>query len=372
MKNMSSALTAVLTLAAPMALVAQTALNAPNAHKLQPNEHALNLAGATTIEAPPAGFDPITASDQDLAYHGFPPRPNQNTEPKAFATWAKAMKASKTRIVPTLEQTAVFHGPAQQAKGSAANAKAVENALASAPDKASNVSYSYNWSGYVDFSGATSYGSKSYYFLVNDFVVPKAEQAFHACTGGWDYGSAWNGIDGWGSPDVLQAGVEFDAYCALGGLIKSTYYSAWYEWYPYGSVRIGGFPIAPGDDMFVEVWNTSATSGHAYLVNYNNNQSVNISFSAPAGTTLVGNSAEWVVERPSVGGNLTTLTNYIMDPFWDAYAYTQGYAAFNDIDEAYPVDMLDNRGYVISYPEYLGLESFVMHDQNSAYNALLP
>ncbi len=356
MKNLSSALTAVLVLAAPIAAVAQ--LNAPN--KLQPNERALNLPGATTIAAPPAGFDPLSASDQELAYYGFPPKPNQNTEPKAYATWARAMQHSKTRIVPTLEQTAVFHGPMQQAKK--VNPASAANSLTlGVPSNAT----SSNWSGYVDFSGATSYGSKSYYFLVNDFTVPVAEQAFGACTGGWDYGSAWNGIDGWGSGDVLQAGIEFDAYCSGG--TRATYYSAWYEWYPYGEVRIGGFPIVPGDDIFVEVWNTSSTAGHAYLVNYNNNQSVNISFSAPSGTHLVGNSAEWVVERPSVGGSLATLTNYIMDPFWDAYAYTQGYAAFNDIDEATPVTMLDNSGNPISYPEYLGLETFVMHDEGSAW-----
>jgi len=361
MKSLSSALTAVVLLAVPLAGVAQ---NTP--HKLQPNERALNLPGATTIAAPPAGFDALAASDEELAYYGFPPRPNQNTEPKAYATWAKAMLHSKVRVVPTLEQTSIFHGPAKQAKTSAVKPTAVEKdfSLANQP---SNTAYSYNWSGYVDFSGATSYGSKSYYFLVNDYTVPVAEQAFGACTGGWDWGSAWNGIDGWGSPDVLQAGIEFDAYCALGGAIRSTYYSAWYEWYPFSEVRIGGFPIAPGDDIFVEVWNTSSTAGHAYLVNYNNNQSVNISFNAPSGTHLVGNSAEWVVERPSVGGSLTTLTNYIMDPFWDAYAYTQGYAAFNDIDEATPVDMLDNSGKVISYPEYEGIYSFVMHDTGSAY-----
>lgn len=367
MKNLSSALTAVLLLAAPLAGVAQVATN--QHHRLQPNERALNLPGATTIAAPPAGFDPLAASDEDLAYHGFPPRPNQNTEPKAYATWARAMQHSKFRAVPTLEQTSVFHGPSQHAKPGAINTAAVSNNVSLA-DQPSNTSYSYNWSGYVDFSGATSYGSKSYYFLVNDFTVPVAEQAFGACTGGWDWGSAWNGIDGWGSADVLQAGIEFDAYCS--GSTRASYYSAWYEWYPYGEVRIGGFPIAPGDDIFVEVWNTSATAGHAYLVNYNNNQSVNISFSAPAGTYLVGNSAEWVVERPSVGGSLTNLTNYIMDPFWDAYAYTQGYAVFQDINGATPVDMLDNKGYVISYPEYLGVETFVMHDSNSALNASLP
>ena len=152
-RNLSPVLTAVLVLAAPLAGVAQTP-QAP--HQLQPNEHMLNLPGATTIEAPPTGFDPIAASGEELAYPGFPPRPNQFTRPKAYATWAKAMKASKMRVVPNLEQTNVFHGPAKQAM--AANPTAVENnpMLSTQP---SNTSYSYNWSGYVDFTGATSYAS---------------------------------------------------------------------------------------------------------------------------------------------------------------------------------------------------------------------
>jgi len=355
MKHVSSALAAVLVLAAPLAGIAQ------NTRHLQPNEHALNLPGATTIEAPPADFDPVAASDEELAYYGFPPRPNQFTQAKAYATWFKAMRASKVRIVPQLEQTAIFHGPLKPAK--VADPTAVEsNPLLST--QARNTSYSSNWSGYVDFSGATSYGSSSYYFLVNDFTVPVAQQAFGACTGGWDWGSAWNGIDGWGSPDVLQAGIEFDAYCS--GSARSSYYSAWYEWYPYGEVRIGNLPIAPGDDLFVEVWHTSSTQGYAYLVNYNNNQSVEIGFTAYPGYPLVGNSAEWVVERPTVNGSLANLTNYIMDPLWDAYAYTESSAFFN-VNEATPVDMEDNNGNVISYPEYLGLESFVMHDTGSAF-----
>jgi hypothetical protein len=355
MKSLTSALTAILVLGAPLAALAI------NPQPLPPNQHALNLPGATTIDAPPAGFDPITASDEDLQYHGFPPRPNQNTEPKAYATWVKAMNASKTRIVPNLEQTTIFHGPSKIQKN--ARPTAAESNATSATGKVSNVSYSSNWSGYVDFSGASSYGSSSYYYLVNNMVVPKAQQAFGACTGSWDWGSAWNGIDGWGSPDVLQAGVEFDAYCS--GSTRAAYYSAWYEWYPYGEVRIGGFPVAAGDDLFVEVWHTSSTQGYAYLVNYTNNQAVEVGFTAYPGYPLVGNSAEWIVERPTVGGSLANLTNYTRDPFWDAYAYTEAYT-FYDIDEAYPIDMLDNNGGVISYPEYLGLETFVMHVTGSA------
>jgi hypothetical protein len=346
MKSLSSALAAALVLAAPLAGIAQ------NAHKqLQPNEHALNLPGATTIDAPPAGFDPITASDEDLQYNGFPPRPNQNTQPKAYATWVKAIQASKTRVVPTLEQTTIFHGPAKP--GKAVNPTAVEGPAG----KVSNTSYSYNWSGYVDFSGASSYGSSSYYYLVNHMVVPQAEQAFGACTGGWDWGSEWNGIDGWGSSDVLQAGVEFDAYCSGGA--KSAYYSAWYEWYPYGEVRISSLPVAPGDDIFVEVWHTSSTQGYAYIVNYSTGQYVEVGFNAYPGYALIGNSAEFVVERPGVGGALATLTDYTMIPFWDAYAYTEA-SAFYDIANGNPVDM-EVGTTVVSYPEYVGPEAFVAH-----------
>jgi hypothetical protein len=348
MKSQCYALAAMLVLAAPLSLLAQSP------RSLQPNEHALNLPGATTIDAPPTGFDPIAASDQDLAYYGFPPRPNQVDQPKAYSTWVKAMTHSKTRVSPSLEQTAVFHGPANVQKN--VNPTAVESNAGQMPQP-SNTMYSSNWSGYVDFSGASSYGSASYYYIVNDMIVPVAEQAFGACTGGWDWGSEWNGIDGWGSGDVLQAGVEFDAYCS--GSTRSSYYSAWYEWYPYGEVRISSLPVAPGDEVFVEVWHTSSTQGYAYLVNDTTNQSVEVGFTAYPGYPLVGNSAEWVVERPTVGGSLSTLTNYTAIPFFDAYAYTESYS-FYDIANGNPTDM-ESGSTVISYPEYVGTESFVAH-----------
>ena len=344
MKNMSSAIAAVVLLAAPLAGIAQ------NSHKLQPNERALNLPGATTFDAPPAGFDPINASDEELQYHGFAPRPNQATEPKAYATWVKAMQHSNTRLVPSLEQTSIFHGPAKPQK--LANPTAVESnaALSQQP---SNTLYSGNWSGYVDFSGASSYGSTSFYYIVNDMVIPVAKQ--YGCDGTWDWGSEWNGIDGWGSGDVLQAGVEFDAYCS--GTTKSQYYSAWYEWYPYGEVRISSLPVTPGDDIFVEVWHTSSTQGYAYIVNENTGQYVDIGFTAYPGHPLVGNSAEWVVERPSVGGSLATLSDYTDVPFWSAYAYTES-SAFYDMANGNPVDM-EVGTTIVSAPAYFGPEAFV-------------
>jgi hypothetical protein len=341
MKNLSSTIAVLLVLAAPLSAKAQSQ---------NPNEIPTNLPGTTTIAAPPAGFDVLTASDEQLADYGFPPRPDQGSSPEEYASWAKAMLASKTRIIPNLVQTNIFHGPARATGKSA-----------STDEKTLDF---YNWSGYVAVGSAKSYGSSSFYYVESDYVVPVARQAFNACTGGWDYGSSWVGIDGYQSNDVLQAGIEFDAYCS-GGTV-ATFYSPWFEWFPNGEVRITNLPIAPGDDYFVEVWHTSPTQGYAYLVNFNTGQDVEVGFTAPAGTTLIGNTAEWITERPEVGGAFATLTNYIAEIYWNAVAYTEKEKKF-DPGDAKAADMFDNNNKKISVPSLLNSESFIVTDEGSAY-----
>ena len=323
-------------------------MSAQSAAQLAPNRLATNLAGATTSVAPPAGFNPLEASDADLAAFGFPPRPDANLEPNAFASWNKAILASKTRVFPQLVQNGVFHGP----KKNAAKPTEVSNGTGT----------SSNWNALVDYSSASSYNqSTSFYYLIADFVVPIARQAFGACNNTTDYAASWIGIDGSGSGDVLQAGTQSMANCS------STAYYAWYEWYPYSEVAISNFPIVPGDDVFVEVWNTTATQGYVYMVNYNNNTSVEIGFTAPSGTKLVGNSAEWVVERPSSGSSLTTLANYISDYFSDCYAYTWNGTQYTPgTSSAYNYTMLDNSNYAISYATLLGSTGIWFQDENSA------
>jgi hypothetical protein len=318
--------------------------------QLKPNELPANLPGTTYFAALPEGFDALSASDEVLANYGLPPRPDADANPKAYASWAKAIGASKIRIVPTLVQTNRYHGPAK------AGESKVDNV---------GTGTSYNWSGFLNLSGATNRGSTSFYYIISDFVTPVARQAFGACTGGWDYGSSWVGIDGWNSPDVLQAGIGYDAYCS--GSTTSTYYNVWYEWYPAGSVGIN-LPIAPGDDFFVEVWSTSTTQGYAYVVNESTDQYVDIGFTAPSGTALEGNSAEWIVERPTVNGAYATLTNYVDDVFWDANAYT--FAGVNyqpSSASSYAITGLDNSGNAESAPTLLGASAFLMSTEGSAY-----
>jgi hypothetical protein len=310
----------------------------------QPNEIPTNLAGISTIAPPPDGFDPLTATDADLAYYGFPPRPNENSGD--YASWAKAMTASAERIVPTLVETNISHGPRVNAPGST-----------------TDTDYSYNWSGYVKNGSAKSYGKSSYSFVYSDVTVPTAQQASGKCTGGWDYGSAWVGIDGDGSNDVLQDGIEFDAYCK--GSTKDSYYSPWFEWYPFNEVRISGLPISAGNEYYMEVWSTSSTKGHAYLVNVTKKKSVTINFSAPSGTKLIGNSAEWITERPGVNGSLATLTNYGSQTYSDSLGETFAGSSV-DPGNSTPIIMLDNNGKAISYPTKKSSKSFVMKVEGSA------
>jgi hypothetical protein len=333
MKNASLVL-ALLIAAAPLAGIAQ-----------QPNEIPTNLRGITTIAAPPQGFDPLTATDEDLAFYGFPPRPNDNSGD--YASWAKAMAASQERIVPVLEQTNIFHGPAVKTFDHVANTYA-----------------SPNWSGYVKLGPAKSYGKSSWYYVYSEVTVPKAQQAFGKCTGGADYASAWVGIDGFDSNDVLQDGIEFDAYCNKG--TKETLYAAWFEWYPLGEVRIGGMPIAPGQEYFMEIWSTSSTLGHAYLVNITKKKAVTINFTAPKGTKLKGNSAEWITERPGVNGKLATLTNYVSQKYTDAHGEAFSGTAIDPGDST-KIIMLDNNGKPISYPTLNSATAFTMKDEGSAY-----
>jgi Peptidase A4 family len=346
MKHSSLTFALMLLLSAPIA---------GNAQPQHPHQIPTNLPGVTAFEAVPVGFDATSASDDELAEWGYPPRPEQDASPAEYAHWLKVTATMKNRIFPKLQQTNIYHGPA---RATAAGNSIEESTLSS-----------YLWSGYAAFSGAKSYGSSSFYSVSSDVVVPVARQAFNACTGEWDYGASWVGLDGWNSDDVLQDGVEFDAICSGG--ITGTYYSAWYEWYPDAEVRILNFPVTPGDDLFMTVWQVTANQGVALIINYNTGETVEVGFTAPAGTKLIGNSAEWVTERPQLTSGVPALTNYISEMFWNAEALTEKKKKFYpSTSSTKEIQMLDLNQKKISVPSRLGNQIFDVKDEGSAYDTL--
>ena len=326
---------------------------AANVVLASPRAMQTNFPEVTTVLTPTANFDPSSASDADIAANGFPPRPDKQRSPGAFAAWQRAVTSNAVRVVPILRRTNIRHG-VNRSRG-----------------VTDSTALSDNWSGYVLLNSVTSYSTNSFDVILGNWVVPKAQQAIGTCTAAMAYSSTWIGIDGAASSDVLQAGTESDASC--GGSITQPLYDAWYEWYPDNEVVISNFAVSGGDDVYVQVWSTGPSAGHAYMINYTTDQTVNLSFSAPAGVSLVGNSAEWIVERPTVNGSLPALTNYVQDFF--SYAYVGDFAA--NISQpgaaatgvtAVPFQMIGSSTTdVISNPTLLGTNGIWFQDGGSAY-----
>jgi hypothetical protein len=301
---------------------------------------------------PLAGFDPVTASDQDLKFYGFPPRPDVTTNPSAYAHWHRMLSASKTRITPVVRETNVYHGPPRSLSPATHKPLFTQGSLTNPSVTNSTLLGSQNWSGYADVysSSAPFLGTNSW--VSAEWVIPLAQQAPGTCSGGWEYSAQWLGFDGINSNDVLQAGSTASAYC--NGSTTASDYNLWFEWYPNPESTIN-LTVNPGDLIGVEVWYAGNQTGGTYWINYNTGVSTLMGFSAPTGTTFVGNSIEWIVEAPTVSGSQSILANYTAVP-WDfawgnstttGAIYEPSYAPGAD-GTAYDIEMINTSDTVIS------------------------
>jgi hypothetical protein len=195
-----------------------------------------------------------------------------------------------TRVVPQLIPTNISLGPARQVKTGAA----LGNAIASTSE---------NWSGYAITQKPGTFYSVNDTYVWGEWTVPSVSPppGFSCSSANFD-AAEWVGFDGYGSSDVMQAGTETN--CG-----NSDY--AWYEWFPYLQTKISAPTVSAGNFIEVEVWyTTSSPHGNYWLWNETTGVATALGFSAPSGTTLSGNSIEWVVERPTLNGVYTDLVNY--------------------------------------------------------------
>ncbi len=201
-------------------------------------------------------------------------------------------------------------------------------------------------------------------------------QSFSAVTGSWSvpavtcpagvtsYSSQWIGIDGAQSQTVEQDGTESDCF---GGTPN---YDAWYEMYGDNAVNSGyevelppgTYPVAPGDAMTASV----SLAGSTWTLAINDTTqswtySTNIPTPSPGPQQ---SSAEWIVERPEVGGSLSTLSDFGNAGFTSATA-TNGSASGPISDFSYqPVQMVGNQVLANPGPLTVGGSAF-----NVAWNA---
>ena len=147
------------------------------------------------------------------------------------------------------------------------------------------------------------------------------------------YSSVWVGVGGYGEKSLIQTGT---AQQSVKGVAS---YYAWYELLPNRAVRIPDFAVIPGDEITASV----------KLVDKNENSwtveirdlTRGLNFSKIFVYRSSRLSAEWVVEAPSVGGNVTTLADFGSVTFSACFA-----------------TIANSTGSISSFPGY----QLVMHD----------
>ena len=287
--------------------------------------------GATSFNITPPDFDVTTASQEALAAFGIPARPDPDAEPQAFANWGLRFPKGFRLIKPELKvNPGRRHTPLS---------------LISKADGTSD-----NWSGAV--------------------INPAAGRTFQRVDAGWTvvqawapqagsyHMSSWVGIDGSGSDDVVQGGIAHEV-TEPGD--AATYYF-WYEWYPNLEVQITNLTVSPGDLAGCTVTATSTTTATILIGSGNNNVSINVQ--APKGTTLQGNCAEWVVERPMINNAYSILPNYGSIKFAGVAAVDDKQAIYRLNDASLTLLTMVESSRNISVPHELNIELLV------DYNAL--
>jgi len=285
-----------------------------------------------SYEPPPSGFNPRTASARLLLRHGFPSRPDAKAFPELRALWDKAFARPRIWIEPEFREVkGKKHGPALKRRD-------VCRAKVRAGARIANATSS-NWSGSV----ATAPRNRTFGWVAGQWTVPNPRTAAF----GSYYASEWVGIDGWGSGDVLQAGTETEVIDL--GIFSFAQVYAWWEWFPAGEVAITNLSVSAGDTMYCLICVNSTTTATVYITNQSSLVTTSFSITAPRGTTLVGNSAEWIVERPTVNGSVASLTDYKVCYFDEGIAGLSG-APFTIIDlgAGTPVTMTGNNNASLS------------------------
>jgi hypothetical protein len=284
---------ALVALAEPSALAARSAsagnekaaacpggtlLTAVSARRLPAGSttYTYHLPGGTSFEsiAPPASFNPATASSALLAELNLPPRP----------TGAAARRAWAAQVAPFSRST--ISGASQfcenQSIAEPNSVTAGQPAMSAAPD-GNSAAGTFSFSGYELQSGP-------YEKAVGNFTQPRADGANGGTMSDW---IGLNGTTKGGADRLIQAGVDsplgrpfWELYCSGGS--KDGCNAAQID-----SRNLAG----PGANVSVSVSFNPATLMSYYAVSINGKEVVNVQYRMKSGSHS-GDVVDFLTERP--------------------------------------------------------------------------
>ena len=287
-----------------------------------------NIPGMHTYAEPPKGFNPVAATDVELATYGFPPLPDKQANPGHYALWERAMQAARIRWNGELKSLPGGGQGMNQSSRSPLPEAVHPNA---SPAQVQTV----NASGVMLFNKQTKWGKASFNNVYTEISVPVAELAFdYSGIGCSDVGfSQVNaaGIDAFSpttetnNPAIvpnLQGGVVEEVSCE--GNASYYAFAAWEN--PF--TPVAAFAVNPGDTFYTEVLAFGpSTNGSVFIEDMTTLTYNSYSISAPG---IIGFSANWLVYRYCCDGpnpyGLFPLANTI-STFFDYGAAENGNGA---------------------------------------------
>lgn len=258
---------------------------------------------------PPSGFDPLKATDAQIANYGFPRRPDPSIHPRLHAQWERVMSRPFRVVTPEL----------------AVSSRGIHSRPSHSAGEAGPASNDH-WSGAVTFPPqGDAFNTVSGWWIVPNANPPPSARQGNGWMDGTYIAVVWIGIDGWGvtgSTDVLQAGTGTQVTVS-GGTVVSVSCFTWHEWWTTPWIVWTNVPVLPGDLVSCTVCAPSKTQGYAAFENVTTSVAASVGITPPQGVSLTGNCAEWIVERPSDGNGVPyTLPDYGATFFYDAIAGT--------------------------------------------------
>jgi len=223
------------------------------------------------INQPPAGWDPQTASDEELAKYAYPPRPK---DAKEQVTWKANVKGKWFR--PVFQKTNIIRHTDQDQ---------IQNSTSSS---------SYIWSGVVSHQTTQA--------RITGFWRQPLATAISSNRPA--YSSQWLGLGGRYESVLIQAGTESDIFANSSGS-----YNVWYEIVGtnliQNQINITNFSHSPGDTYYEDISFIKGSPGSALFYIKDNSNNVVTSFTV---SNINYNSdlttSEWIFERPTIGGSI--------------------------------------------------------------------
>jgi len=246
-----------------------------------------NDLGLKAFKLPPTGFDPKTATQDVLRQLGVPSRPGADSSSEYRQLWNRMFAKTATYVAPRFTPRT----PSQRA-------------MSATPAQAPSGVRSTSWAGMGIESAGSPIVAVSCTWTVPNLSVPSAVSDNSPCIN-----SVWIGIDGFSPPnsDILQAGVDLKVTRQAGALAVEIL--PWWEWWKGQSFYFNNFPVSPGDSISCTITCAKGdATGAVYMANLVNGQHIQLLVPAPAGTTLIGNCAEWIVERQTADASSDVLT----------------------------------------------------------------